>query len=189
MPCHRLLLAASIALLATPLVASDADVKAPRQSANGEFLFDHYPPRALAAREQGKVGFRVTLDRDGSLTSCDVTQSSGSAALDNETCELMIKHARFQPVRDAEGRSFAAVKEGFVNWRLPESLASTPPTKRAKIAKGDPDEIICRRQLRTGSLVATSKACMTRREWALATKWTQDEWGGLQGTLGNTKGN
>lgn len=180
MPCHRLLLVASIAFLATPLAAGETDVKAPRQSANGEFMFDHYPPRALAAREQGRVGFRVNVDREGSLTSCDVTQSSGSAALDRETCELMIRYARFQPVRTTEGATVAVTHVGYVNWRLPAELAGKAAAPATATGE-DPDEVICKRQLRTGSLVAKSKVCMTRKEWTLATRRTQDEWGELQG--------
>jgi hypothetical protein len=31
--------------------------------------------------------------------------------------------------------------------------------------KSDPDRLICRRELKTGSLVQTTRTCRTKREW------------------------
>ena len=47
------------------------------QSADGEIVFRDYPSRALAANEQGKVGFQVKADANGYPVSCEIITSSG----------------------------------------------------------------------------------------------------------------
>jgi TonB family protein len=183
MRAARFLILASAALMTPPLLATATSEPAYTQDPNGEFLFKHYPPRALAAGEQGKVGFRVHLDDEGNLKSCEVVKSSGFASLDNETCEMIVRYARFTPVRGADGRGTEAIRDGFVNWQLPAGTA----VKRAsasRTASADPDKLICKRKVRTGSLVGTEKQCMTRAEWARQSNLTQDDLSSMQGRGG-----
>jgi hypothetical protein len=124
----------------------------------------------------------VTLTSDGSLTSCEVTKSSGYASLDSETCELISTYGHFQPVRNADGRGVAAIHEGIVNWTLPPNAPETAKVRMASSTTGrDPDKIICRRDVATGSLVSTVKRCMTRREWGRASDQAQEEVARVQG--------
>jgi hypothetical protein len=44
-----------------------------------------------------------------------------------------------------------------------------------------PDQIICRKDVTTGSLVATTKQCLSRSEWARQERLTRDETERLQG--------
>ena len=150
------------------------------RSKNGDFIFKHYPPRALAAGEQGAVRFRAEVDRRGNVMSCAVTASSGYERLDQETCDLIVEHATFKPTLDSEGKARAAIHDGIVNWRIPgrAALASKATSGRSL------DEVVCKRQTMTGSLVAYSRLCKTRREWAAYTERNQDEWGSLQGRQG-----
>ncbi len=175
-----LLFLASIpgALNSTVAAAPNTGTEVVRQSANGEFLTRNYPPGALKRGEQGKVGFRLTIEPDGSLGTCDITESSGFAALDKETCEIMLRHARLSPVRNSEGRAIRAVQPGFIVWRLPagSKVASSSATTMPK-----PDQIICKRSQTTGSLVAKTKQCMTRAEWARTQRQAQDEMDRIQG--------
>jgi protein TonB len=166
-------------LLSVPSVTSTAAIakvdgeQSVRMSENGEFIAKNYPLRALKAREQGKVGFRLVVEPDGSLGSCEVTASSGSKALDNETCELILRHARLNPVRNADGRAIRAVQTGYIHWKLP---SNAPQLASAAASTGsDPDRIICKRTARTGSLVARTKQCMTARQWAEAGRIARGE--------------
>jgi TonB family protein len=135
-----------------------------RISKNGEFIARYYPQRALKAREQGKVGFRLVVEPDGSLGSCEVTATSGSNALDNETCELIVRYARLTPVRNADGRAVRATQDGYINWRLPKHA---PQLASAAASTGrDPDRIICRKSIKTGSLISRTKQCMSAKQWA-----------------------
>lgn len=168
------LLLMSIPAMNSSVAISNADpTQSVRMSTNGEFIADHYPLRALRAREQGKVGFRLVVESDGSLGSCDVTESSGSKSLDNETCELILRYARLTPVRNADGRAVRAVQNGYINWKLP---ANAPKIASAAASRGsDPERIICKRTARTGSLVARTKQCMTARQWASMQRIARDE--------------
>src|SRR5688572_5308686 len=115
-----------------------------RQSANGEFLIRNYPPGAIKRGEQGRVGFKLTIEPDGSLGTCDVTESSGFASLDRETCEIMLRHARLSPVRNGEGRAIRASQSGFIVWRLPDGATRVASSSAKTMPK--PDQIICQRR-------------------------------------------
>lgn len=151
------------------------------QSKNDEFIFRHYPPRAKAAGEQGTVKFRAEADANGNVMSCKVTGSSGFRRLDEETCDLIVVHAKFKPTIDAEGFAREAVHDGVVNWRIPGSLMAT---QVASIGGRPLDEIVCKRTTKTGSLVARSRVCMTRQEWVAQAEHNQADWGDLQGRKG-----
>lgn len=151
------------------------------QSKNGEFIFSQYPPRAKAAGEQGSVRFRAEVDARGNVMNCKVTQGSGHERLDRETCDLIVDHAKFKPALDGDGKGRDAVHEGYVNWRIPGAAPAS-----TKFAGKAPDEVVCKRVNKTGSLVSRSRLCLTRREWARYAEQNQDLFGEIQGKLGNT---
>src|SRR4051794_38429226 len=94
--------------------APDAARQLVQESKNGEFIWKYYPPGALKRGEQGRVAFKLTIDPTGTITSCDVTESSGFKALDAETCDIMGLYAHIQPERNAEGRAVRVVRDGFI---------------------------------------------------------------------------
>lgn len=159
------------------------DVGQAVQSKNGEFIFSQYPPRALAAGEQGSVQFRAEVDAKGNVLSCKVTSSSGYERLDRETCDLIVDHATFKPAVDEAGKARAAVHDAVVNWRIPGKEAVTKTASNAR----SPDQIVCKRITKTGSLVSHSRLCMTRREWSQYAERNQDEWGSMQGRQGSSR--
>lgn len=81
---------------------------------------DDYPVSALRNEEQGSVDFRLAVGRDGRVSACTVTGSSGSAILDVNTCRLMTARVRFDPARDRRGRQVAGSFIGRITWRLDE---------------------------------------------------------------------
>jgi len=166
-------LIAGAALLTTTALAPQDPDQAVKVSNDGEFIAKNYPPRALKAREQGKVGFRLVVESDGSLGSCEVTESSGSNALDNETCELILRHARLNPVRNADGRAVRAVQSGFIVWKLPPGIGRQAGVKTAD-AGALPDKIICKKSAATGSLIRRTRQCMSAREWGEAQRIARD---------------
>ncbi len=56
-----------------------------------------YPSAAQARREQGTAQLAFSLDRQGRVTSSRILRSSGSAALDNETLQLVRRAQPFPP--------------------------------------------------------------------------------------------
>lgn len=176
----------------------DDDAKA-RNAQNWEVMFSQYPPGALAAREQGVVGFEVALDRDGFATECRVIQSSGYARLDAETCELVMDRGRFKGVAGADGRRKAVVTRGVVNWVLPNlpagsvlRVADASAISGIRVAEASADSTdkrICKRERTTGTLAGFERICMSAREWELQRARNRQEWGELQGSKGSTSGN
>jgi TonB family protein len=100
-----------------------------RAQANLVSLFssDDYPAAAARAGEQGSVGFRLDIDKAGRVAACEVTSSSGSAALDSTTCRLVSARARFSPARDRKGRPTTDKVTGRIVWRMPEPEPPAPP--------------------------------------------------------------
>lgn len=162
---QSLLIAGIAAVISVSAIEKASADRAVTMKANGEFLAKNYPPRALKAGQQGKVGFRLVVEPDGSLGSCDVTQSSGFQALDDETCEIILRNARLPIVRDADGRAVRATQNGFINWKHPGNVGK-PAGVRTASAEQSPDKIICRKSAATGSLVRRTKQCMTARQWS-----------------------
>ena len=91
----------------------------PRRSAQDYLSADDYPASALAAREEGRVGFVLAVGPNGRVHGCIVTRSSGSAALDSTTCALMRRRARFTPAIDSNGQPGSAMLTQEVEWTLP----------------------------------------------------------------------
>ena len=181
---YLLLSIGSVAMMAGPVLAQPR--AAVDQSQNWATFMKHYPKRAIAAGEQGLVAFKLTLDRAGHPTECQVTHSSGHKLLDNETCELLMMHAEFQPPRDADGNRLNVFRtEGVINWRLPGSDGKLiQPTK---LAKADPfEKKICRRSIRTGTLAGFERTCMTAREWDYQRREAVDAAVEFQGKKGFT---
>ena len=161
---------------AVAVADSDASV---RSSANGEFISRHYPPGAYKRGEQGRVGFRLTIEPDGSLGTCDVTESSGFATLDKETCEVMLRYASFTPVHNADGRAIRTVRPGYIVWKLRDGAPQLATTDAVTMPK--PEQVLCKRTPTTGSLIQRTKQCMTRVEWARNRRQNQDTIDEIQG--------
>ena len=185
----RGLLLATGLLLAVPGMAKMPQDAALGQANNWDVLLKLYPPRALAAREQGMVGFKVKLDRDGRALFCQVTHTSGYPRLDQETCDLVVLHAIFQPVKDTEGHKASPTSEGVVNWQIPTANGPMTPARPVAIASADaPEKKICKRTQVTGSLARYERTCMTAREWNRARDESTQLFDELQGRKGSTHG-
>jgi TonB family protein len=191
-----LFFAAFLVGAAAPVLADTPAGEKTRNAQSWDVLFSEYPPRALAAGEQGMVGYKVKLDRDGYATECEVTRPSGHALLDQETCRLILNRATFKGVRDASGRRVATVSEGTVNWVLPSQAASysgqpaaAPSGIRIVNAPAPASEKkICKRSLKTGTLATYERICLSQADWARVRERNRDEWGELQGSKGSTNG-
>jgi TonB family protein len=182
------------------------------QLPSGEIIFRDYPARARAAGEQGRVGFFVKLDGRGSAARCEISRSSGHPLLDRETCDLLLRHAKFERSKVAdEGK---VVHNGVVNWTLAthtnvaaallaadkayasKTLAAAPATEiRPSPAwlgfnRGPKQErnlagekLVCKRVPRTGSLNGQQTQCRSARSWASPDEATAF-WSELQGRRG-----
>ena len=173
------LLASIPAMFTTMGGASDSAEQMVRSAKNGEFIAAHYPPGAYKRGEQGKVAFRLTIEPNGTIGTCDVTESSGFKSLDSETCEMMVDYARLQPVRSEDGRAIRAVQTGFITWKLPSGATAMASPSRQAMPK--PNKLVCKREQTTGSLIATTRQCLTTAEWLRQERITRDAVEQLQG--------
>lgn len=82
------------------------------------FPADAYPPEARNAGQEGRTVFAVKVDAKGRIMECDIVQSSGSAQLDNTTCDLIVTHGRFTPAHDGAGNAVAGVWHSAMRWQL-----------------------------------------------------------------------
>jgi protein TonB len=94
-----------------------------RRSANGEmrtlFSADDYPAEAQVRGEEGTVRAKLDIDTRGRVSKCSIIQSSGHASLDEATCQILRRRARFTPARDVDGKAVPdSVTTPPVVWRL-----------------------------------------------------------------------
>ena len=103
-----------------PLPAVDRSSRVSPRSAPGSWVTsDDYPAAALRSGQQGDTGFRLDVGADGRATACTVTAASGSDALDQTACRLLLRRARFAPAHDAAGAPTVATYTGRIAWRVP----------------------------------------------------------------------
>ncbi|WP_309662555.1 energy transducer TonB [Sphingomonas sp.] len=156
-----------------------------RTSKNGEFLSDYYPEGALKRREQGRVGFRMVVEREGWIGSCEVTESSGFSALDSETCAIIVQYVKPHQFLAANGNAVRAIQTGFISWKLPPGTMNIATPSGKVIRK--PNPVICRRDNVEGSIIVKTIQCLTRHEWELQRNNMKDQIQELQGK-GHTTG-
>lgn len=174
-------------LAATSVFAQAPDAEtAARNASNWDVFQKLYPARALAAREEGAVGFTVALDSKGEVTNCQVTHSSGHPLLDEETCKLVTMHAQFKP-DPGLSPSQRKTSQGVIAWKLPAST-TTLASPRAVASNASPEKIVCKKSVKTGSLATTERTCMTPTQWARQSDEQKAEWEDLQGKKGSTHG-
>jgi TonB family protein len=99
------------------------------------FSEDDYPAEALRAEEEGSVGARLQVSREGRVEGCTVVQSSGSASLDSATCRLLVARARFTPARDQRGRRTTDTVPVRIVWRIPP-----PEPDPVELESGQPEQ-------------------------------------------------
>lgn len=74
-----------------------------------------YPPAALRNRETGTVRYELDIGPMGEVIGCTILQSSGSAILDQTSCET-VRRARFEPPKNSDPES--AKYRGGVAWQM-----------------------------------------------------------------------
>jgi len=177
----------SAALMFAQAAVAAEGSKAGRDRQLSEIVFQNYPPRALAAGEEGPVFFTVTLEKDAHPVSCQVTHGSGHPLLDQETCDLIVQHAVFSQSRDANGYLLKTT-EGVVNWTLPGHTPAPINLSPTVATAAKPEPQVCRKNIRVGSLAGFERTCMTPSEWAKQSQDSKQPWAEVQGAHGSSHG-
>jgi protein TonB len=85
----------------------------------GLFSSEDYPTSSLSANEQGTTAVQLTIGTDGRVSGCNITSSSGSSALDNATCNILRRRARFSPAMDSNGQPTSDTYSQRITWKVP----------------------------------------------------------------------
>ncbi len=86
-----------------------------------------YQSLAMMNEWQGTTGIRLDIGVDGRVSNCVVTQSSGYGLLDDETCKIIKRRARFNPALDEVGKAVASTYSKNIRWALPDGDIVNPP--------------------------------------------------------------
>jgi protein TonB len=80
---------------------------------------DDYPAQSLREGATGVVAISVAIGADGRVQGCEVTKSSGNTQLDEATCRLYARRARFTAALDADGKPAVSHFADRIRWQLP----------------------------------------------------------------------
>lgn len=78
----------------------------------------NYPTHMLLAEQEGQIAVSLTIGTNGRVSNCEVTQVKGPTSFNDTVCLLMLKHATFEPARDAEGEAIPGMFSTSVIFRL-----------------------------------------------------------------------
>lgn len=103
-----------------PAPAFDPMPPRPSNSQSGWVTQADYRSSWISRGYTGQVGYRLSVGASGRVEGCSVTRSSGVSALDQATCQLVSRRARFDPAKNDQGRATAGTYTGAVLWQLPD---------------------------------------------------------------------
>jgi len=87
---------------------------------SGWLTDNDYRPSWARRELAGLAGFRLEIAANGKVTGCSITRSTGHPELDQATCALVTKRARFEPARGISGEPVAGSYTSSVLWELPD---------------------------------------------------------------------
>lgn len=95
----------------TPSTPRDLDKWAKEIQAN-------YPLHLLREEEEGSVSVRLTVNKGGRASFCEITRYSGPASFNDTACLQLLRHARFNPALDADGNPRSSFYETTLRYLI-----------------------------------------------------------------------
>lgn len=88
---------------------------------NGNWVTDNdYRTSWINRGWEGTAGFRLTIGTNGRVENCTITNSTGHAALDEATCTLVAKRAKFKAATNSQGETVSGTFSSAVRWQIPD---------------------------------------------------------------------
>lgn len=84
----------------------------------GIFRSDDYPGVAIHKEQSGSVRLVLLIDEQGRVADCTVTDSSGIAALDAQSCAVVTERARFKAAIGLDGKPAKSSFHQRISWRI-----------------------------------------------------------------------
>ena len=92
----------------------------PRNGPQGWITNNDYPGISIRHLEEGNARYQVSVATNGRVEDCRILSSTGYQRLDEATCQLLKRRARFDPAKNANGEVVAGSYTGTVTWQIPE---------------------------------------------------------------------
>ena len=93
-----------------------------KQLAKGDlqtiFSSDDYPDAAMTLNKTGWVSFVVLVNEQGRFADCTVIETSGVAALDAQSCAVVVERARFKPAIGIDGSPVKSILRQRIVWAM-----------------------------------------------------------------------
>jgi hypothetical protein len=90
----------------------------PSADLSGIFSGDDYPGIAVFKDQMGSVAFVLLIDEQGKVADCTVTETSGVASLDAQSCAIVKERAKFKPAIGVDGKPSKSSYFQRISWRL-----------------------------------------------------------------------
>ena len=90
----------------------------PSGDLSGIFSADDYPGIAVFKDQMGSVAFVLLIDEHGKIADCTVTETSGVASLDAQSCAVVKERAKFKPAIGLDGKPSKSSYFQRISWRL-----------------------------------------------------------------------
>jgi TonB family protein len=82
-----------------------------------EFMLERYPQKMLQEGKAGSVQVRLTVDKKGKPTHCQIATSDRPAVFDDYVCFGLLKTAEFEPARGPDGEARFGFWQTKVTYR------------------------------------------------------------------------
>lgn len=90
----------------------------PKKPLPSYFSTDDYPTVAVQGRVSGTVSLVMLIDEAGKVKSCMVTETSGYASLDAQSCAIITRRATFNPAI-LDGKPVKTGTTSRIKWMMP----------------------------------------------------------------------
>ena len=92
----------------------------PRNDPASWVTVDDYRASWINREYAGTARFRLAITANGKVDNCTLLGSTGHGALDDATCRLITRRAKFSPAKLSDGSTTAGTYAGSIVWRLPD---------------------------------------------------------------------
>ena len=80
-----------------------------------------YPQVAIDKESMGTAEMLLLVNEQGRAADCTITGTSGIAALDSQSCAIIVKRARFKPAIGLDGKPAKGSFRQRITWRISRS--------------------------------------------------------------------
>lgn len=82
------------------------------------FNSDDYPGFAVLRGQSGRVALVVLVDEQGKVADCTVTEPSGVASLDTQSCAVIKQGAKYKPAVGLDGKPSKSAVFQTISWKM-----------------------------------------------------------------------